>query len=310
MKIVFCADRGILAALHVAAKSVLEHFKGKPEFVVLTDELAASEIQTLGKTLDLTGKDYALDFLRIETKPFKNFPKLAGRHSTYFRLLIPDFISESSCLYLDSDIVCACDLSALANYELREHPVALVPEAPIEKSPDLLVFKQLGERAHGNYFNAGVSVINCERWRAENLKEQCFDFIADNQPAYWDQSALNFVLHGRVAELPRHYNRLSNVRSNWPHFRPPKSCSGQLVHFVDFPKPWSVLGRWVHPFGKLWWKLYKNTAHADTRVPIPYAFEWSSRTKVGYGKCLKDKILFSLYCRRLILPKGVPSQIP
>jgi lipopolysaccharide biosynthesis glycosyltransferase len=305
MKIVFCADNGMLAALHVAAKSVLEHFQGEPSFTVLSDELGEDDMGLLHKTLAATGKKFQLNLLRVDSKPFQDFPTLAGRHSTYFRLLIPDLIPDDRCIYLDSDIFCACDLSDLANFETRDHPVALVPEAPIEKSPDLLVFKRLGERARGDYFNAGVSLINCERWRKENLKEQCFEFIADNQPPYWDQSALNFVLHGRIAKLPKHYNRLSNVRSNWPFFRSPSNCSRHLVHFVDFPKPWSRFGRWVHPFGKLWWQAYRQTAHSQTGDKVISAVKWSQKIKVGYKKSLKDTILFYLYKKNLMIPKGV-----
>jgi lipopolysaccharide biosynthesis glycosyltransferase len=223
----------------------------------------------------------------------------------YYRLFAADLIQDDKCLYLDSDIFCACNLSDIANFELGNRPVALVPEAPIEKSPDLLVFKRLGERARGDYFNAGVSLINCERWRKENLKEQCFEFIADNQPPYWDQSALNFVLHGRIAKLPKHYNRLSNVRSNWPFFRSPSNCSRHLVHFVDFPKPWSRFGRWVHPFGKLWWQAYRQTAHSQTGDKVISAVKWSQKIKVGYKKSLKDTILFYLYKKNLMIPKGV-----
>ena len=298
----------MLAALHVAAKSVLEHFQGEPSFTVLSDELGQDDIGLLHKTLAATGKKFQLNLLRVDSKPFQHFPSLAGRHSTYFRLLIPDLIPNDRCLYLDSDVFCACDLSDLANFELGDHPVALVPEAPIEKSPDQLVFKSLGEQAHGDYFNAGVSLINCERWREENLKDQCFEFIADNQPPYWDQSALNFVLHGRIAKLPKHYNRLSNVRSNWPFFRPPSRCSGHLVHFVDFPKPWSRFGRWVHPFGKMWWQAYQQTAHSQVGGKVISTVKWNAKTREGYKKALKDKILFSLYCEGLILPKGVPEE--
>jgi lipopolysaccharide biosynthesis glycosyltransferase len=309
MKIVFCADRGILAALHVAAKSVLQSFNGKPEFVVITDQLESSEFELLGETLDATSKDYSLDFRRIDSKLFEKFPQLAGRHSTYFRLLIPDVIQDSRCLYLDSDIYCLCDLSALFKFDLSGLPLALVPEAPIEKSPDRLVFEMLGAKAKGHYFNAGVSLINLECWNKENLKELCFEFISENQPAYWDQSALNYVLHGRIAELPRHFNRMSNVRSNWHLFRSPKKCIGHIIHFVDFPKPWSFLGRWVHPMGNLWWKSYKKTAHFKKKQPRPFGFEWSSRGKLGYQKSIKDKILFSLYSMRLFLPKGVSDVV-
>lgn len=297
----------MLAALHVAAKSVLEHFNGEPSFTVLSDELVEADMGLLHETLTSTGNKFQLNLLRVDSKPFQDFPSLAGRHSTYFRLLIPDLISDDRCLYLDSDIFCACDLSGLAFFELRDHPVALVPEAPIEKSPDLLVFKRLGKLARGDYFNAGVSLINCKIWRKENLKEKCFEFIAEHQPAYWDQSALNFVLHGRITELPKQYNRLGNVRSNWPLFRPPKNCTGHLVHFVDFPKPWSPYAKWVHPFGKMWRQAYRQTAHFQRGGEVSSSLDWNKKTKAGYKKALKDKILFSMYSAGFVLPKGVPA---
>ena len=307
MTIVFCADRGILAALHVAARSVLESFRGAPHFVILTDELDDADIGLLRATLDETGRKYSLDCRRIDGKPLEGFPKLAGRHSTYFRLLIPDVIEDRSCLYLDADILCRCDLSVLSEIDLAGKPVALVPEAPIESCPDRQVQALLGATARGQYYNAGVSLIDCHLWRSEDLKSRCFDFIAEHRPAYWDQSALNYVLHGRIAELPGCCNRHSNVRANWPLFRRPHNGSGQLIHFVDFPKPWSFLGRQIHPLGKLWWQAYGTTAHAATRREKPRVMEWSARTKAGYQKCLKDKLLFALYCRGWFIPKGVPK---
>lgn len=306
MTIVFSADRGILAALHVAAQSVLAHFQGKPRFVILTDELDGADISQLAATLDVTGKEYSLEFKRIDGKSLRGFPKLAGGHSTYFRLLIPDLIPEERCLYLDADVICFCDLSGAFSVDLDGNPGALVPEAPIELCTDQKVFEMLGSKARGHYYNAGVFLMDCERWRSEDLKTACFEFIGDHQPDYHDQSALNYVLHGRISQLPSHYNRMSNVRSNWPLFRPPQSCRGQLVHFVDFPKPWSLFGRRVHPLGQLWWESYQRTAHASSGAAKPRSLEWSARAKVGYKKALKDKLLFSLYCRGKFLPKHVP----
>jgi lipopolysaccharide biosynthesis glycosyltransferase len=305
MKIVFCSDRGMLAALHVAAKSVLQYFQGKPEFVIITDELEGHEIETLRITLNQTSKAYALDIIKVDSKPFEKFPKLAGRHSTYFRLLIPDLIQDSRCLYLDSDIYCLCDLSDLFGFELSVMPLALVAEAPIEKSPDRVVFEMLGARAKGHYFNAGVSIINCAIWRLENIKSKCFEFISNSQPTYWDQSALNYVLHERIAEIPIKYNRHTNVRSNWPVFRPPQSSHGNLLHFVDSPKPWSAFGRWVHPLGKMWWNAYRETAHFQNGQMISSTISMNARVCAGYKKALKDKILYNLYIKKILTPKGV-----
>jgi hypothetical protein len=68
------------------------------------------------------------------------------------------------------------------------------------------------------------------------------------------------------------------------------------------------MGRWVHPFGKMWWDEYRKTAHFQKQRHKPPPVRWDSRSLVGYRKALKDKLLFSLYDIGLFLPKGVPAQ--
>jgi hypothetical protein len=63
----------------------------------------------------------------------------------------------------------------------------------------------------------------------------------------------------------------------------------------------------VHPFGKIWWNAYKMTAHAGTSASVSPPLKWSKNTKKGYQKTLKDKLLFSMYCMGLVVPKGVPA---
>ena len=297
----------MLLALHVAAKSVLEHFNGEPSITVLSDDLAEADMCLLHETLTLIGKKFQLDLLRVDSKPFQDFPTLAGRHSTYFRLLIPDLIPDDRCLYLDCDILCRIDVSPLGNWDLRGHAVALAPEAPIQLSLDKKLVAELGAEATGFYHNAGVCVMDCARWRNENLTRKCLDYIAKNNPDYHDQSALNFVFHNQIAELDLCFNRQTNVRSNWPHLRPLVEIQGQLLHFVDFPKPWSPYAIWVHPFGKMWWQAYRQTAHFQPGVEVSSSLDWNEKTKAGYKKALKDKILFSLYCAGIVVPKGVPA---
>jgi lipopolysaccharide biosynthesis glycosyltransferase len=307
MEIAFCADRNMLAALHVAAKSVLEHFQGVPSFTILSDELGEADIDLLRKTLQATGqKKFQLELRNVNSSAFRDFPSLAGRHSTYFRLLIPDICQEERCLYLDCDTLCCVDFSFLANFDLNGNSLALAPEAPIQFSLDRKLVDELGARASGLYYNAGVCVMDCDRWRRENLAKKCLDYVTQFQPDYHDQSAMNFVFHNKIASLPLKYNRHSNVRANWPFFRKFTLQCGQLIHFVDYPKPWSAGGRWVHPFGNIWWEEYRKTAHFKKNRLRPPAPRWDAKTRFGYRKALKDKILFTLYERGAILPKGVP----
>jgi lipopolysaccharide biosynthesis glycosyltransferase len=307
MEIAFCSDRKMLAALHVAARTILKNFVGTPKFSVLTDDLEETDFELLRETLDSLGKEYVLQSFQLDTKQFDGFPKLAGSYSTYFRLMIPDILESQNCFYVDSDTLCLCDISSLLSFDLQESPLALVPEALIQNSVDLQVFKMLSADAKGPYFNAGVSLINCKKWLSEGIKDSCINFIGKHQPKYWDQSALNFVLHGRIAVLPGKFNFLTNVRANWPTLRSPNYGKGCLLHFVDYPKPWSAMGRWVHPFGNQWWGEYQKTAHFRKNPHTPAPVQWDSKTRFGYHKALKDRLLFSLYGHGLILPKGVPA---
>jgi lipopolysaccharide biosynthesis glycosyltransferase len=171
-----------------------------------------------------------------------------------------------------------------------------------------MIVSLLGEKAKGFYHNAGVCLLDCDLWRSGDLKNKCFDFILQHRPQYCDQSALNYCFHGEIAPLPGHFNLHTNVRTNWPLLRRPACGAGCLLHLVDFPKPWSPFGQWIHPFGSQWWKEYQKTSHFNKNPHQASKLLWDKKTKIGYKKALKDKVLFSLYQSNLFVPKGVPRK--
>jgi lipopolysaccharide biosynthesis glycosyltransferase len=305
MNILFCTDRAMLPALHVAAMQVLKYITGRPEFSILSEDLAESDLALLRKTLDSVGKPFGLCLITVSSKPFANFPRLTGSLTAYFRLLIPDLIEAAKCLYLDCDTFCQVDLSLLFDWDLDACPVGMCAESPIHGNADVRVAKELGSRAVGHYYNSGVMLFANPLWKTEHISRQCMEYVSRQQPDYHEQSAINFVLHEQIADLPNNFNCYTNVRANWPFFKSPQKGSGQFLHFVDFPKPWSRYGRWVHPFGKLWWQAYQETAHSHVGIKGNSTMKWSQKVKAGYKKSLKDKILFYLYEKNLKVPKGV-----
>jgi len=305
MKIVFCTDQAMLPALHVAAKQVLKFITGRPEFTIVSEDLHKRDIDLLKQTLDAVEKDYRLELIEASTRPFAKFPRLTGSLAAYYRLLAPGLLDCQKCLYIDCDTFCLIDLAPLFQIDLGNSPVGMCAESPISGNADVRIARELGERALGYYYNSGVIVFNCPLWREENLESQCLEYIEAQQPDYHEQSAINFVLHEQIADLPNNFNCYTNVRANWPFFKSPQKGSGQFLHFVDFPKPWSRYGRWVHPFGKLWWQAYQETAHSHVGIKGNSTMKWSQKVKAGYKKSLKDKILFYLYEKNLKVPKGV-----
>ena len=305
MNIIFCTDRGMLPALHVAAMQVLKYITGRPEFSILSEDLAESDLALIQQTLDSVGKPFELSLIPVSSKPFADFPRLTGSLAAYFRLLIPDLIEAERCLYLDCDTFCQVDLAPLFVWDLGSCPVGMCAESPIHGNADVRVANELGNRAAGHYYNSGVMLFANNLWKKDQISRQCMEYVSRQQPNYHEQSAINFALHGRIAGLPNNFNCYTNVRANWPGLKSPKNGLGQLLHFVDFPKPWSRYGRWVHPFGKLWSNAYQGTAHFHSEGSLAPSLKWDHKSRVGYKKAIKDKFLYSIYNRKIYKPKGV-----
>lgn len=311
MNFVFCSDRRMLGGLHVAAMSVLQTLDTKVEKVaiwVFSDDLQASDEALLRETLDSVGRPYSLRMRQVNVDPLVGFPKLAGSLGTYYRLLIPRQIQAERYLYLDVDTLCRIDLSPLMEISFAGNPIGLCPECPMSATLDAGVREVLGPAAGGNYYNAGVMLVDRQQWEAEQVTERCFEFLSKHHAPFWDQSAINAVLVGQITSLPEQFNCYTNVRANWPALKDIGSGEDRFLHFTDYPKPWSRFGRWVHPFGKHWWAVYRETAlwRVSPRAKS-YGKGFLHQVK-GYKKVMKDRLLFEGYRRGWFLPKGVSAK--
>jgi lipopolysaccharide biosynthesis glycosyltransferase len=309
MDFVFCSDRRVLAGLHVAAKSVLEHLSRqvlRPVFWIFSDDIDVMDLALLQATLESTGRSFTLHLRSVNAGLCHSFPRLSGSLATYYRLLVPEQIDADRYLYLDVDTLCRADLLAILEHELVGHPVALCAEGPMASCADKSVVEFLGTAAIGNYFNAGVMLVDRNSWRQKEITTRCLDHLAKHRADYWDQSALNCVLHGDIAALGARFNCFTNVRANWPALKVSVGGKGRLLHFTDYPKPWSRHGKWVHPFGREWWNAYRNTAHYRVGPRPDLEVKLSAKQWPGYKKAIKDQALFSAYSLGWICPKGVP----
>lgn len=302
--LVFSADKRVLGGLHVAALSILQSYALDRDITLhlFSEGLNDADIDLLRQTLARSGRDFELKTETVDESLFAGFPTLQDSLATYFRLVAPLVLDVDRFLYCDVDTLCQVDLSPLLDLELEGCPIALTPEADIHASPDPNVALELGEKASGFYYNAGVMVVDAKQWRAEGLTDRCLEYIAERQPTYHDQSALNSILHGRIKGLPSQYNCRTKVRRTWADQLSSDQGNGYLLHFVDFPKPWSPFGRWVHPWGKLWWQYYRNTEHFrnDQAPNDGKCLRVMMNNCQGYQQMLKDRLLFSMLQTGLI----------
>lgn len=309
MDLVFCADRRVLPGLHAAARSALEHYGGDElRITVFSDSLTGEDRDLLRATLDIPGKECRLEVRLLDARAFAGFGALDGSHAPYFRLHAAQVMEAERFVYLDVDTLCGLDLSALETVSLGGKPVGWVPEAPMSACADKGVRERF-RSGDGFYFNSGVMLVDAAEWKSRGITRRAMEYLASNSAEFWDQSALNVLLHHDSTVLEGRFNTISNMRGNWPTLKsgvlPPR-----IIHFADHPKPWDLGGELVHPLHPLWRKVLDRTALAGFRSwhDTP-ARKWPSSAKAvaGYRKALKDRFLFLGYSRGLLPSvKGVP----
>lgn len=194
---------------------------------------------------------------------------------TYFRLVLPDVLSENihKILYLDADIVINSSIENLYMQDMDDTPLCACVDYAISADPDDVEIRLGVEKK--NYFNAGVLLINLSYWRTFHISERCFELINSNPDIlkYHDQDALNLVLHRdhhRIKYLDLTYNFLT-ASIQAPIFErftnETKSIISQcsnptIVHFTSLIKPWFELC--ADPYKPLFLYYKRQSLWADT----------------------------------------------
>jgi glycosyl transferase family 8 len=106
------------------------------------------------------------------------------------------------------------DLSGLFDLELSDRKVlaAVRDSETLSLGQDSLVLaKAMNLPAEGAYFNCGVMLMNLDELRRQHFFEAAVDFLNrwSGKYRFWDQSAINFLLHKQIDDLPEHWNRAS-----------------------------------------------------------------------------------------------------
>jgi|GEM_PF-1648776 len=171
-----------------------------------------------GILLDLVarfGIRVRLELVPIDESIFRDATLGPGRsYMAYCRILLPRLLDVPRMIYLDCDVLVCRDLSELFDIELSPGKIlAAVPDSETLTLGDdsCALARAMNLPADGRYFNSGVMLLDLNGLRKENFTEKSLEFFKNWRGDYrfHDQSAFNFLLHGRIQELPEHWNRAS-----------------------------------------------------------------------------------------------------
>ncbi len=229
--------------------------------------------------------------------------------ATYYRLFLPKLlVSVPKVLYLDPDVLVRRSIHELWETDLGDCPIAAAQDLAcpwihfhsvmdnyqlayrylLRRDP-IPNYQALGLPAGAPYFNAGVMLMDLDRWRDEGLSDQLLEFTsehaANNVSA--DQYSLNVCLWNRRKEIDIRWNQLQAIHDmpgwrespfNAQSFRSYRD-EAWIAHFAGPNKPWEDSSR--HPLRHEYLKLLDETAWAGWR-PTPHATTMSRRIRKGW----------------------------
>ena len=169
-----------------------------------------------------------------------DFPNIKNVHisvATYFRLFIKNYLPEEEkfFVFLDPDVICIQDpMYEIENTFKRMNNTEFTVSANTEH--DLGVDRI---NVSGKYFNAGVMIIDFDKWQRNNYHEKLIKKLKDlkNNIVQWDQDVLNSLLNGKYLEL----ENIMNFKAATKVDRAYKS-KVLFVHYMGSHKPWLTSG--------------------------------------------------------------------
>jgi len=205
---------------------------------VLDGGLSQLSRDTLARLVERTGRRAHLDFVNADPSIFDKATLGPGdSHLPYRRILLPHLLGVSRLIYLDCDVLVFRDLSQLFDFELSTGKfVAAVPDAETSSLADdsSALAQAMQLPAESAYFNSGVMLMNLEELRNHDFFQRALEFLSARKLDYrfHDQSALNFLLHKHIEELPEYWNRPS-----WRFDAQPNNELDCVLHYTR-RAPW------------------------------------------------------------------------
>ena len=211
------SDEGYFPGLYCAIASALSAVEParKVDVKVLDGGLSQASRDILTSLAQRIGKRAQLDFVKADPSIFDKATLGPGQsHMAYCRILLPHLLGVPRLIYLDCDVLVFRDLSQLFDFELSAGKfVAAVPDPETLSLADdsRPLAKRMKLPMEGSYFNSGVMLMNLEELRKQHFFERAVEFLSIWRADYrfHDQSAMNFLLHEHIEELPEYWNRPS-----------------------------------------------------------------------------------------------------
>ena len=266
----------------IVLRSVVSH--ANPDttfsFFVIDNGISAESRDRMVSMFDNNSAEVVfIDAIDIEKEAGMHIDAGRWTLSTLQRLYIAEFLPQdiNRVLYLDCDVLVRGPLDELYDTVLEEKYVIAGAEECINANNKI----NIGLDSQDRYINAGIILIDLQRWRDLEVGKKSLAFLKDNLShlQYFDQDIINAVLKDRIKIVPLKYNAYT-VLFNYTYdemlqYRNVKEFCGQqmcrdaiddpvIVHFTQDTisiRPWYKNGG--HKYRKEWLEIRAMTPWKD-----------------------------------------------
>lgn len=233
INVAFCTDKGYVAHLATAMRSMFEHNTAErvQVHVVATD----LDNDTKARLDSIAGAfDRHIVFVDVPVDRFSHLGVHAHfSHAIYLRFSLPELVKVAKIIYLDCDLVVETSLRDLWNTDIASFGCAGMPE--LGERADVTM-KRLGITGD-SYVNSGILLLNLDYWREHATTARCMEWVEANRNIAFnpDQDAINVVLKGKKVLLSERWNCNPVPNGNLDKLA---EFPQRILHFAGPIKPW------------------------------------------------------------------------
>ena len=258
--IFYACDSAFLRYTAVSINSLVSNFSKdrKCEIYILNSDIKDDEKQILDVYNRENVKIIFVDVKEQLVNIGKDLP-LRDYYSktTYFRLFIAKMFPQfDKAIYIDSDTIVLGDMAQFFDTQIGDNFVGACREQVMVQTD---VFGEYVEQVLGidrnNYFNAGVLLINCKKFREENVLGQFINLLSIyNFVVTQDEDYLNVICEDKVYWIDQSWN--TEVYGKIPV----REKDIKIIHYIMTSKPWHYSDCRLE---KYFWKYAKSTSVYD-----------------------------------------------
>lgn len=203
--------------------------------------------------------------------------------TTYYRFFIAEMFPEyDKAIYIDSDTIVEGDISELYNHDLGDKYVGACHEQAMVQVDGYgtYVEKCMGIDRN-NYFNAGIMLINCDRFRRQKVLDQFIELLqVYDFKVTQDEDYLNVICHNNVYWLDQAWNTEMFGEITFPEE------DYKIIHYIMVSKPWHYTDCRC---GDHFWKYAAKTSVYEEmkQIQASYTDAEKERDRISCDKLLE-----------------------